>query len=192
MLHDPRSLCPPPGETNHVPLANRKLAMVSRYLGLFFCLRVCQENCEAPEAAVFSGPHPFVERFKLRRDLVPESEGKRMTFLAQQYPEEIAALKSDDSRQWHSWGKGSHTGCSFNTRKGVKTLVGKLRRDRMIFYGVFDGVYPPGTPLRPANERCAMAAESELVLLSQALCPSPYAGQFAIRSLGSSRDPHPV
>jgi len=33
-----------------------------------------------------------------------------VTFLAQQYPEEIAALKSDETRQWHSWGNGSQDG----------------------------------------------------------------------------------
>ncbi len=88
-----------------------------------------------------------------------------MTFLAQQYPEEIAALKSDEGRQWHSWGNGSHTGCSFDTGRGVKTLAGKLRRGRMAFYGVFDGIYPRDIPLRPANERCATAAENGLMLL---------------------------
>jgi hypothetical protein len=92
-----------------------------------------------------------------------------MTFLSQQYPEEIAALKSDEARQWHSWGNGSHTGCSFNTRNGVKTLVGKLRRGRMVFYGVFDGIYPRDTPLRLASERCTTAAERGLMLLWSAL-----------------------
>ena len=94
------------------------------------------------------------------RELVPNasrrvcqcvSEVRCMTFFSQQYPEEIAALKSDEARLWHSWGNGSHTGCSFNTRKGVKTLVGKLRKGRMVFYGVFDGLYPRDTPLRLVN-----------------------------------------
>ncbi len=92
-----------------------------------------------------------------------------MIFLAQQYPEEIAALESDDARQWHSWGNGSHTGCSFKAGERVKTLVGKLRRGRMVFYGVFDGMYPRDTPLRPANERCATAAENGLMLFCSAL-----------------------
>ena len=67
------------------------------------------------------------------------------------------------------WGNRSHTGCSFNTRKGAKTLVGKLRRGRLVFYGVFDGIYPRDTPLRLARERCSTAAERGLMLLWSAL-----------------------
>jgi hypothetical protein len=95
-----------------------------------------------------------------------------MTWLAQQYPEEIAAIKIDEPRQWHSWGTGSHTGFSFETAKGVKTLVGRLRNGRMNFYGIFDGIHPSDTPFRPANERCAAAAESALMLLCAVLRPS--------------------
>ena len=96
-----------------------------------------------------------------------------MTWLAQQYPEEIAAIKIDEQRQWHSWGTGSHTAFSFETAKGVKTLVGKLRNGRMNFYAIFDGIHPSDTPFRRANERCAAAAESALMLLRSALRPSP-------------------